>query len=132
MDYGIAKNIPGMLVGYSHEVDSLAATEVTTPGSAAFVAEGVERKCYPTAAAGRHFRGVIKGDHMQAPIAIGDELAVVTRGVVIVAVAEDVDAHTTAYLTAGGAFGAAGTAIGGRYLTNAVAGENAELELFGN
>lgn len=132
MDYGLAQNIPGMLVGYGHEVDSLAATAVTTPGSAAFVAEGVERKCYPSAAAGRHFRGVVKGDHMQAPIAIGDELAVVTRGIVVVQVAEDVEAHKVAYLTVAGAFGAAGTAIGGRYLTNASAGANAELELFGN
>jgi hypothetical protein len=79
-----------------------------------------------------HFRGVIvRGNTTQKYLDVA-ALPVLTRGKIWIRVAANVVAHKAAFITAEGGFGASGTEINGRYLTDAAAEGLAILELFDN
>lgn len=129
MNYGLTAAIAGLIVGAKHVVASLAASAPILAGEPAFVKKGEEGIAYNALGANISFHGVVRGEHFPVPVVAGDTIPVITAGPVHVTVAEAVEAYAPAFITAASKFGAAGTAIKGRYLTSAAAGALAIIEL---
>ena len=130
MAYGLPQKVAGLIVGAGHAVSSLVAPATAIPvGNPVFVKLGEDGVAYGAPGTDIVFHGVHRYVNLPTPVAPGDSIPVVRSGVINVTVAEAVDAYAPAYITAGGKFGAAGTAIKARYLTSAAANGIAEIEL---